>query len=274
MTLSARQRLLTLARQHDALIITDDVYDFLQWPTGSSTASAPLNKSILPRLVDLDRTTSGSPTKFGNTVSNGSFSKIAGPGARVGWAEATPALIYGLSQTGSSRSGGAPSQLTSTFMAQLLRSEELQRHISDVLQPAYASRWNVMMDAISRYLVPLGVRVSKESLEGKEVWGGYFIWITLPEGMSAEKVAERAKDEQSLVVAHGALFEVLGDEKSVPCDSGMRVCFSWENEDQLTEGIMRLGYIVEDMRGRKGGGQSEVHGEMTAENLKEPMGEF
>lgn len=274
MTLSARQSLLTLARQHDALIITDDVYDFLQWSTSATTPSAPLIKAMLPRLVDLDRITPGSPSKFGNAVSNASFSKITGPGARVGWAEAAPALIYGLSQAGSSRSGGAPSQLTSTFMAQLLKSGELQKHISNVLQPAYASRWNVMMDAILRCLVPLGAHVSKESLEGKQIGGGYFIWITLPVGMSAEKVAEKAKDEENLIVAHGALFEVLGDEKSVPFDRGIRVCFSWEDEVNLTEGIERLGRIVRNMLGREDGGRSGVHGEMTTESLKQPMGEF
>lgn len=112
MSLSNRQKLVQIARKYDALIITDDVYDFLQFPTSLATSASSLNKALLPRLVDIDRTLDPVPPadSFGNAMSNGSFSKIAGPGVRTGWAEATPKFTYGLSQCGSSRSGGAPSQ--------------------------------------------------------------------------------------------------------------------------------------------------------------------
>lgn len=90
-----------MAREYDALIITDDVYDVLQWP-GSGT-NQPLDKAILPRVVDVDRYLDGGPERdgadgFGNAASNGSFSKIAGPGLRAGWCEGTEKLAYGVSQ--------------------------------------------------------------------------------------------------------------------------------------------------------------------------------
>lgn len=85
-----------LAREFDALVVTDDVYDFLQWRAdGQST----LDNAVLPRLVDVDRTLDGGAKGFGNTVSNGSFSKIAGPGLRTGWVEGTPRFSWGCSQT-------------------------------------------------------------------------------------------------------------------------------------------------------------------------------
>lgn len=93
-----------LAREYDALIITDDVYDFLQWPSSLSSQTMSLEKATMPRIVDIDRYLDGGTERqgangFGNAVSNGSFSKIFGPGVRTGWAESTTKLAYGLSQT-------------------------------------------------------------------------------------------------------------------------------------------------------------------------------
>ena len=99
MTLDRRRALVRLARKYDALIITDDVYDMLQWPA-SSGDDTTLNKAYLPRMVDVDRYLDGGPVdEYGHAVSNGSFSKIAGPGCRTGWAEGTEKLAFGLSQT-------------------------------------------------------------------------------------------------------------------------------------------------------------------------------
>jgi DNA-binding transcriptional MocR family regulator len=93
MTLSARQDLVRLAREYDALIICDDVYDFLYWSVDNKTQSnTELHKAVIPRLVDVDATLDGGAERhgtdgFGNVMSNGSFSKIVGPGVRTGWAE-------------------------------------------------------------------------------------------------------------------------------------------------------------------------------------------
>jgi DNA-binding transcriptional MocR family regulator len=95
MTLSARQDLVRLAREFDALIVCDDVYDCLYWSasnTKSSESNEKLHEAVVPRLVDVDATLDGGEDRkgadgFGNVLSNGSFSKIVGPGVRTGWAE-------------------------------------------------------------------------------------------------------------------------------------------------------------------------------------------
>jgi DNA-binding transcriptional MocR family regulator len=116
MSMRRRRELVRLARRYDALLIADDVYDFLQWPAehGSEEtveASSLVDASSLgsqqeyfPRLVDIDRELDGGAERegadgFGNACSNGSFSKIAGPGVRCGWLEGTKKLAYGVSQT-------------------------------------------------------------------------------------------------------------------------------------------------------------------------------
>lgn len=243
MSLSCRTKLVQLARAYDALIITDDVYDFLQWSTDLSSPKDPLEKAILPRLVDIDRTLSPTPdsTRFGNAVSNGSFSKIVGPGVRTGWAEAAPKFALGLSLVGSSRSGGCASQLTATIIDQVMRSGGLGRHIEDVLQPAYKHRYEKMMGAVKSELVPLGVTV--ENTEEVKVFGGYFIWLNLPQGMDGELVAQMALEEENLIVAKGSIFEVEGDE-GVTLPRGLRLCFAAVEVDDLAEGVVRLGRVV------------------------------
>jgi DNA-binding transcriptional MocR family regulator len=104
MTLKRREELVRLAREYDALIITDDVYDFLQWPSSLTAQDLTVQTAILPRIVDIDRFLDGGTDRdgadgFGNAISNGSFSKICGPGLRTGWCEGTAKLAYGVSQT-------------------------------------------------------------------------------------------------------------------------------------------------------------------------------
>lgn len=109
MSLRRRQELVRLARRFDALLIADDVYDFLHWPAeppkaGLKEASSLPPYQILPRLVDVDREIDGGTQRdgadgFGNACSNGSFSKIAGPGVRCGWLEGSEKFAYGVSQT-------------------------------------------------------------------------------------------------------------------------------------------------------------------------------
>lgn len=103
MSFRRRVELVQLARKYDALIVTDDVYDQLQWPSDTSSSQSSLKYACQARIVDVDRTLDGGAERkgadgFGNAISNGSFSKIAGPGCRTGWAEGTPKLAWAVSQ--------------------------------------------------------------------------------------------------------------------------------------------------------------------------------
>lgn len=65
-----------------------------------------------------------------------------------------------------------------------------------------------------------------------------FIWFSLPAPLNAEQVAEAAQERENLIVAHGNMFEVWGDEKSAPFNREIRVCYAWEDEHKLTSGIV------------------------------------
>lgn len=101
-----RRELVRIAREFDALIISDDVYDYLSWPAeeptgdggGGTTMGLPAPPPPPSRLVDIDRGMDGYDEYWGNTLSNGSFSKIIGPGIRVGWADCAPTLAFQLGE--------------------------------------------------------------------------------------------------------------------------------------------------------------------------------
>lgn len=50
MSLSDREQLVQLAREFDALIVTDDVYDFLQWSVDPDCPLAAPDEARVPRL--------------------------------------------------------------------------------------------------------------------------------------------------------------------------------------------------------------------------------
>lgn len=146
--------------------------------------------------------------------------------------------------SGSSASGGAPSQLTATFMCELLESGTVEEHISRVLQPAYARRSRTMISAIEDILVPLGVSLKPAD---REVFGGYFLWLHLPDPLNADDLVTRAQREENLIIGGGSLFGVRGDIGQVELKDRVRLCFAWEEEDAFREGIERLGRVISRM---------------------------
>ena len=274
MSLKRRERLVQTARRYDALIVCDDVYDMLQWPRNKDETSVDANKAQLPRVLDIDRHLEPAPgdAAFGNAVSNGSFSKILGPGIRTGWVEATPKFAFRLSQTGAQKSGGAPSQYAAVCVNELLRAGQLQRHVRDTLRSAYERRWRLMREAITNELEPLGVSVIEQTpgQEGSGLAGGYFIWVTLPEPLRGHEVAERAKD-QRLMVGYGEMFEVPPPPEEEEIQSShadcrgrstlpirtscedrfprsLRLCYSFEDEALLKGSVKALAQVIRSFR--------------------------
>ncbi|KAM7193168.1 putative aminotransferase [Naviculisporaceae sp. PSN 640] len=257
MSLRRRQALVNLAREYDALIICDDVYDFLQWPIlppnhNNKRSPVPTPYPLLPRLSDVDiplgPTRHDPPGKhFGHAISNGSFSKLVGPGVRTGWVHGTADFAQGLSATGATRSGGAPSQLTAAILHQILASGEIDHHLEYKVRPGLQARHAIATAAVKKELGWAGIHLLESSERGKQTFGGYFLWLTLPEGFDGKKLAERALKEENLIVAAGSSFEVAGDEDAVRFPRNLRLTFSWEEEADLVEGIERLGKVLRRM---------------------------
>ena len=267
MSLRRREALARLAREFDALIVTDDVYDVLRWPKSPDVDVSQLGR-IPPRLVDIDRTLDGGPKdEWGNAVSNGSFSKIIAPGVRTGWAEGTPAFIHALSTVGATRSGGAPSHMTAAFIDEMMETGSFEAHIRDTLIPTYRARYYAMFEAIEESLLPLGFTVTtgtpyetsstvQSNGRGPEIAaGGYFTYLTVPSGLSLSvpELAALAVDKYNVKFAYGEMMAVEGDPTSTEraqdgYGKGIRLCWAWHTSEDIIEGVERIATMFKEVK--------------------------
>jgi DNA-binding transcriptional MocR family regulator len=276
MSLRRREELVRLAREFDALVVTDDVYDVLRWPEEEDANTEQLG-DVPPRIVDVDRVLDGGPKgEWGNAISNGSFSKIIAPGVRVGWADSTPAFSLALSQVGSTRSGGCPTQLSASLVHEMLDSGALEEYLKDVVIPTFRKRYYGMMKAIKKELLPIGFEISvgkpyeasshtngytnghtigNTNGHSKAVAeaGGYFTYLTLPSDVSARtaELAATGLEKYDLKFAYGGMFQVQGDAGSAEraakgFGKGIRLSWAWHTEEEIVEGIKRLAELVKD----------------------------
>ncbi|KAE8161317.1 pyridoxal phosphate-dependent transferase [Aspergillus tamarii] len=254
MSLERREGLVQLARKYDALVISDDVYDFLQWPLTEQVTPDRSAEMRLPRLCDIDRSMGPSdndPHGFGHAVSNASFSKISGPSVRTGWAEASPMFISRIARTAATRSGGAPSQLCAAMLAEVVENGQLQKFVDETVRPTLQRRHKLMVDAIQRHLSPMGVKARIGSLNGQRIYGGYFVWLDMGSEFSTKFIADVLKAEENIIIGHGQMFAVYGDEKSASFDSSVRLCFAWEAEQDIVDGIRRMGQLLSRMHSNR-----------------------
>ncbi|EPS42048.1 hypothetical protein H072_4006 [Dactylellina haptotyla CBS 200.50] len=249
LSLAARTRLVELARKYDILLISDDVYDFLGYN----------GETPIKRLVTIDKEMGVSDTDKGHTISNSSFSKLIGPGVRCGWIESvSPVLAAEMGKSGANHSGGAPCQFTSTLVQRLLEPDKPSASgtgkpvIDEVIEKisgAYKERVGVLLNAIEKYW-PKGTQV-----QGGD--GGYFVWISLPEGFNAREIA-KASLERGVIVGGGDGFEVPVNSvtgKRNFRDWGakyMRLSISYLSTDVMEHGIKNLGETIQSWKQSQG----------------------
>lgn len=203
-----REELAALARRHDLLVVADEVYQLLDHGRGAPTAFAAWLDEY--RLLSL-----------------GSFSKILGPGLRLGWAHGAAPLIDALVSSGVIDSGGGSNPVIGTCVAELINTGFQAAHL-DGLNAEYAGRAAALRGALQRHL-------PKAELGPSD--GGYFIWVRLP-GLDSQAVAVAAL-AAGVRVQPGQQFSPAGRSRDA-----LRLCFAYYPAEQLEEGAARLGRVV------------------------------
>lgn len=227
---ATRRKLIELARKHDLLLLSDDVYDHLNYE----------GKPPVLKLNQIDQDTLPEGWIFGNTVSNLSFSKIMAPGLRVGWQETvTPALVSQLATTGANKSGGTPGQLNSAVVQHFIENGILDSAISSYKQ-TYKARSLVLKKALKEYLPS-----KYTTVYGGD--GGYFTWVTIEApNVDLSEVISALQKKHNVVVAHGGNFEVEGDSLGWG-KVGARLCVALLSETEIEEGVKLWGQVLCEM---------------------------
>lgn len=202
-----RRRLVEIARQHEVLVVADEVYHFLDYDAGAIPA--------LSQWAD-----------SGWVISLGSFSKILAPALRLGWIHAAPDHLDRLAHSGLIASGGGLNPITSSLVTEVIKTGGLTEHIK-LLCETYARRVAVMDEVLESELSD-GVSWARPA-------GGYFFWLRLPDGLDAEKLRGRARDLQ-VDFRPGRLFSSQGS-----LQEHLRLSHAYYREPELVTGIERLG---------------------------------
>ena len=100
------------------------------------------------------------------------------------------------------------------------------------VQAALHIRRDAMISALAREM--------PEGTSWNEPDGGYFLWVDLPGGLSAESLLDQA-DEVGVAFIKGPDFFFDGGG-----ESSLRLAFSYERPEAIDEGISRLGRLVRD----------------------------
>lgn len=207
-----RQALLTATGAAGVTIVEDDVYRELAYD-----APAP------PSLWAL-----GEP---GSVVRLGSFSKTLAPGLRLGWLTSDVATTKAFVDGGLIDSGGGVAHFAAMVVSELAASGGYVANL-DRLRADLATRRDVMVDALREHAPRLGFRVPS---------GGYFLWLSLPAGLTGAGLLPIAE-------AHGVSY-LPGDVFTGGTDLGrdrLRLCYTRYAIDDLREAARRLGAAVRE----------------------------
>jgi len=212
-TLSASRRveILDIAQAHGILVVEDNPYGLLWFDSPPPQALRSVDEAGVIYL--------------------GSFSKTFAPGLRVGWVVAPHGIREKL-VLASEAAILSPSSFAQMILAEYFSSHDWKGQI-DTFRGIYRERRDAMSAALATYL-PDVTHTSPA--------GGFYLWLTLPEGLDSKEMLPRAITE---LVAYtpGTAFFANGEGQR-----NIRLAFCYPDADFITEGIRRLARVITAVR--------------------------
>ena len=220
-TLSPERRrvFVELAAQAGVPILEDDPYRQLRY----EGEHPPLLLAL-----DMARFQPGEWDSQGNVIYCGSFSKILGPGLRLGWAIA-PAVVTQRMVQAKQGNDLHTSLYVQMVVHEVVQSGFLEQHIPR-LQTFYRERRDVMLEAMARHFPP--------EVSWTRPQGGLFLWAILPSSLNIRELFEEALRHQVAFVPGTPFY---ANQSGPPA---MRLNFSYPKPEQIETGIERLGAVL------------------------------
>lgn len=207
-----REKFMKLVSQFDLPVIEDNPY-----------GEVAFDNHVYPSLKKWDLQN--------QVVSLGTFSKILCPGLRVAWIAASEPIMqkYILLKQSADLHTSNHSQRA---INQYLEMYDIEMHIQRIVD-VYRSRRDLAISAIQNSF-PEEIRYTYPE-------GGLFLWVELPEKLSSKDLLKRCIEENVAFVP-GEAFYPNDDKKNT-----FRLNFSNASEDQLVEGIRKIGENIQQM---------------------------
>jgi 2-aminoadipate transaminase len=206
MSRERREALLSLAQRYQVPIVEDDPYGELYY---HQPPPSPL-KSL---------------DQQGHVIYLSTFSKILFPGIRLGWLVAPRPVVDRLASIKQhvDLHSNTPAQWA---LVEFIQRGWLHEHL-EVLRRAYPRKCQAMLAALQES-IPQGLRWNEPA-------GGFFLWCHLEAGLrSRDLLAEAAQRRVAFVV--GEAFHADGGGQEA-----LRLNFTYQSEQQIREGIRRIG---------------------------------
>jgi 2-aminoadipate transaminase len=209
--LASRKAILSMARSAGVIIIENDIYGPLCY-----------EGDPIPTIKQLDDS--------GHTVLLRSFSKLAFPGLRVGWAIAPRALMEKLTEA-KQLSDLHTDQLSQAVLLRFAESGRLESH-RKLMLTAGRERLSATLAACEKYL-PEGATYTRPR-------GGMNLWVRLPQALDAGELLPRAERE-GVTYLPGRYFAVSRVESRA-----LRISFAGLAPDQIKSGVSTLSRIFQE----------------------------
>lgn len=203
LTTERRKRVLELAGEYDFLVLADDAYGELRFEGESP-----------PSLASLD--------DDGRVIRVATVSKTIAPGVRTGWIVAPKTVTEQIDRM----AAGGTNTFTQSILGRYFHTGHYEPTLERLLA-GYEMRRDAMLDALERHLPP--------GSTWTEPQGGFFLWVTLPEGVDTEELLPRA--------AKAGVTYLPGERFYVESGRGtrsLRMSFSHCSPEKLEEGVAAL----------------------------------
>ncbi len=204
-----RHRILDSCRRAGLLVIEDNPYGLLGFDGEPMRAL---------RADDADA-----------VVYLGTFSKTFAAGIRVGWA-AAPAAIRDKLVLAAESAVLCHSSFAQLTVREYLATQPWREQIK-TFRELYRERRDATLDALAAVMPP-GCRWTRPA-------GGFYVWLTLPDGIDAKVMLPRALSSRVAYVP-GTGFYADGSG-----GGNARLCYSLPDPDRIAEGVRRLAAVIE-----------------------------